>query len=76
MGGGGGGNITSEPVNARTTFVILPIGDRITNGQIRLCRLVYAGTCNTVGIVSDCRYVSDCRSTGREFDSGPVQYFR
>ena len=29
-----------------------------------------------VGIVSDCRYVSDCKSRGREFDPGPVPYFR
>ena len=25
--------------------------------------------------MSDCRYVSDCRSRGREFDPGPVPYF-
>ena len=29
-----------------------------------------------VGNVSDCRYVSDCRSGGREFDPLPVPYFR
>ena len=29
-----------------------------------------------VNNVFDCRYVSDCRSRGREFDPGPVPYFR
>ena len=28
-----------------------------------------------VGYVSECRYMSDCRSRGREFDPGPVPYF-
>ena len=28
-----------------------------------------------LGNVSDCRYMSDCRSRGREFDHGPVPYF-
>ena len=26
--------------------------------------------------MTDCRYMSDCRSRGREFDPGPVPYFR
>ena len=28
-----------------------------------------------LGNVSDCRFMSDCRSRGREFDHGPVPYF-
>ena len=28
-----------------------------------------------VGYVSDCRYVSDCITRGREFDPGPAPYF-
>ena len=34
-----------------------------------------AGPRSTVGNMSDCRYVSDCRSRGRKFDPGPVPYF-
>ena len=30
---------------------------------------------SAVGNVSDCRYVSDCRSRGHKFDPGPVPYF-
>ena len=33
-------------------------------------------TCLTAENVFDCRYMSDCRSRGREFDPGPVPYFR
>ena len=31
---------------------------------------------SAVGNVSGYRCVSDCRSRGREFDPGPVPYFR
>ena len=31
---------------------------------------------SAVGNVSGCRYMSDCRSRGREFDLGPVSYFK
>ena len=31
---------------------------------------------NAVDHVSDCRYVSDCRSSDHKFDLGPAQYFR
>ena len=34
------------------------------------------GPRGAVGNVSDYRYVSDCRSSGREFDPSPVPYFR
>ena len=36
----------------------------------------YTGPRSAVGNVSDYRCVSDCRSRGREFDPGPVPYFR
>ena len=41
-------------------------------------RIIYddAGPRSAVGNVSGYRYVSDCRSRGREFDPGPVPYFR
>ena len=35
-----------------------------------------ARPCSAVGNVSGYRCVSDCRSRGREFDLGPVPYFR
>ena len=34
------------------------------------------GPLSAVGNVSGYRCVSDCRSRGREFDPGPVPYFR
>ena len=34
-----------------------------------------AGSRSAVGNVSGYRYVSDCRSRGREFNPGPVPYF-
>ena len=34
------------------------------------------GPCSAVGNMSGYRCVSDCRSRGREFDPGPVPYFR
>ena len=36
----------------------------------------HAGPRSAVGKVSGYRCVSDCRSRGREFDPGPVPYFR
>ena len=36
----------------------------------------FTGPHNAVGNVSGYRCVSDCRSRGREFDPGPVPYFR
>ena len=36
---------------------------------------ICAGPCSAVGNVSDCRYASDYRSRGCEFDPGPVPYF-
>ena len=38
--------------------------------------LCLAGPRSAVGNVSGYRCVSDCRSRGREFDPGPVPYFR
>ena len=38
--------------------------------------LYYTGPRSAVGNVSGYRCVSDCRSRGREFDPGPVPYFR
>ena len=35
-----------------------------------------AGPRSAVGNASGYRFEADCRSRGREFDSGPVPYFR
>ena len=40
------------------------------------CQLAVAGPRSAVGNVSGYRCVSDCVSRGREFDPGPVPYFR
>ena len=37
---------------------------------------LFTGPRSAVGNVSGYRCVSDCRSRGREFDPGPVSYFR
>ena len=41
-----------------------------------LLHAAYTGPRSTVGNVSGYRCMSDCRSRGREFDPGPVPYFR
>ena len=40
------------------------------------CCFFFAGPRSAVGNVSGYRCVSDCSSRGREFDPGPVPYFR
>ena len=45
--------------------------------KLHLSSLLFlAGPGSAVGNVSGHRCVSDCRSRGREFDPGPVPYFR
>ena len=51
------------------------------SGQVVFCLAIpepylRAGPRSAVGNVSGYRCVSDCRSRGREFDPGPVPYFR
>ena len=43
---------------------------------IKLIEILFTGPRSAVGNVSGYRCVSDCRSRGREFDPGPVPYFR
>ena len=43
---------------------------------VTLLTLLLTGPRSAVGDVSGYRCVSDCRSRGREFDPGPVPYFR
>ena len=59
-------------VNASATLLSQIIITLITIIRVACSRL-NEGTPGR--IASDCRYVSDCRSRGREFDPGPVQYF-
>ena len=56
---------------------------RVERGNIictaKICNIPYiliARLRSTVGNVSGYRCASDCRSRGREFDPGPVPYFR
>ena len=44
--------------------------------QDKIPRVGHTGPRSAVGNVSGYRCVSDCRSRGREFDPGPVPYFR
>ena len=44
--------------------------------QVMVHKLLKTGPRSAVGNVSGYRCVSDCRSRGREFDPGPVPYFR
>ena len=41
-----------------------------------ILKLIDAGPHSAVSNVSGYRCLSDCRSRGREFDPGPVPYFR
>ena len=45
------------------------------NSNICLSGPLYTGPHSAVGNVSDCRYVSNCRYSGCEFDPGPDPYF-
>ena len=45
-------------------------------GLLSILSLFRGGLRSAVGKVSSYRCVSDCRSRGREFDRGPVPYFR
>ena len=47
-----------------------------TYKRMRCLSIGWAGPRSAVGNVSGYRCVSDCRSRGREFDPGPVPYFR
>ena len=68
----------SENLKECSTFFIiflLPVMLKFTV-QFTSVHLVYTGPRSAVGNVSGYRCVSDCRSRGREFDPGPVPYFR
>ena len=49
---------------------------KVSINYIYLVTGQYAGPRSAVGNVSGYRCVSDCNSRGREFDPGPVPYFR
>ena len=55
------------------------VGDRNAHFQIFMVILLHmltTGPRSAVGNVSGYRCEADCRSRGREFDPGPVPYFR
>ena len=59
----------------------LSIGQGLTlspmeNYQVFLYFIFFTGPRSAVGNLSGNRCKSDCRSRGREFDPGPVLYFR
>ena len=60
--------INSQPSGGSNAYHLLSIGI----SQNMAC----TGPRSAVGNVSSYRCVSDCRSRGREFDPGPVPYFR
>ena len=49
---------------------------RFQNNLVQFGTIGPTGPRSAVGNVSGYRCVSDCRSRGREFDPGPVPYFR
>ena len=71
---------------SRLTDIVQFAADYVKKLVLFKCRLLIAfgnsfdpdqtGPRSAVGNVSGYRCVSDCRSRGREFDPGPVPYFR
>ena len=47
-----------------------------SSAATKILTITVTGPRSAVGNVSGNRYESDCRSRGREFDPGPVPYFR
>ena len=63
--------------NHFTKYYLMVIGWHSTLLMVLLgIPLCSTGPRSAVGNVSGYRCVSDCRSRGREFDPGPVPYFR
>ena len=55
---------------------VVSLSKNITSSLVLVQPRKIAGPHSAVGNVSGYRCVSDCRSRGREFDPGPVPYFR
>ena len=58
----------------RSIFYLVPMVWNIKS--ILHCKAACTGPRSTVGNVSGNRCESDCRSSGNDFDPGPVPYFR
>ena len=58
----------------KTNYRLKPV--KSISGEHSSILSTYAGLRSAVDNVSVYRCVSDCRSRGREFDPGPVPYFR
>ena len=69
-------NIDKIDVNYNL-FLIIPTWEQKKHICKKLLTIyLITGLRSAVGNVSGYRCVSDCRSRGREFDPGPVPYFR
>ena len=66
----------SKGATIRNRYNQVPHPTQDTNGKATNPHQDIAGPRSAVGNVSGYRCVSDCRSRGREFDPGPVPYFR
>ena len=68
---------TDQPIALRASQRTLTATYDIQNTtKVKEPALSYTGPRSAVGNVFGYRCVSDCRSRGREFDPGPVPYFR
>ena len=64
------GNLSSADILKQTVWT------QIRTDKMSVLIWILTGPRSAVGNVSGYRCVSDCRSRGREFDPGPVPYFR
>ena len=60
----------------KSGYTGIPVILRTPKRYAGLYKRVLTGPRSAVGNVSGYRCVSDCRVRGREFDPGPVPYFR
>ena len=58
------------------SIILQSCRDNLVGPVLSIAQGYIAGPRSAVGNVSGYRCVSDCRSRGREFDPGPVPYFR
>ena len=64
----------SHEINNNVVYATRKASDQ--PAHMRSLIRAFTGPRSAVGNVSGYRCVSDCNSRGREFDTGPVPYFR